>query len=225
MKRVIQCPKCQAKLAVFDIGKPINQKCPKCGNAFVVDSEEAKPAADAKPDADAKPVAPVATEPAAVQPDVAKPKSKKMKAAESKAEAKAEAKPETKVDEKGEGTAESKTEAAPAPKTEAGPDVKPDAKEEPKAAPKTDIKASEVSKPAPKSALPKPAATPSLEPEFPEHHCGVSFLHLVVIIGLLMLVIVMQVLAKKNMERRFINLEAQLSDVHKALSNQIIKSK
>lgn len=208
MKRVIQCPKCQAKLAVFDIGKPINQKCPKCGNAFVVDSEEAKPAADAKP---------VATEPAAVQPDVATPKSKTQKSAESKAEAKAE--------EKGEGTVESKTESAPAPKTEAGSDVKPDAKEEPKAAPKTDIKASEVSKPASKSALPKPAATPSLEPEFPEHHCGVSFLHLVVIIGLLMLVIVMQVLAKKNMERRFINLETQLSDVHKALSNQIIKSK
>lgn len=40
MKRIIKCPKCEAKLAVFDIGKPINQKCPKCGNAFVVESEE-----------------------------------------------------------------------------------------------------------------------------------------------------------------------------------------
>ena len=45
MKRTITCPKCEAKLAVFDLGKPINQKCPKCGNAFVVESEEKKDAA------------------------------------------------------------------------------------------------------------------------------------------------------------------------------------
>ena len=40
MKRIITCPKCEAKLSVFDLGKPINQKCPKCGNTFVVESTE-----------------------------------------------------------------------------------------------------------------------------------------------------------------------------------------
>ncbi|MDX9795154.1 MAG: FYDLN acid domain-containing protein, partial [Kiritimatiellia bacterium] len=44
MKRIVTCPKCEAKLAVFDLGKPINQKCPKCGNAFVIESEENKEA-------------------------------------------------------------------------------------------------------------------------------------------------------------------------------------
>jgi len=36
MKRIVQCPKCEAKLSVFDLGKPISQKCPKCGNTFEV---------------------------------------------------------------------------------------------------------------------------------------------------------------------------------------------
>ncbi|MDR2850397.1 MAG: FYDLN acid domain-containing protein [Verrucomicrobiota bacterium] len=45
MKRVVTCPNCETKLAVFDLGKPINQKCPKCGNAFVVESEEKKDSA------------------------------------------------------------------------------------------------------------------------------------------------------------------------------------
>lgn len=39
MKRIIQCPHCEAKLSVFDIGKPISQKCPKCGKAINAESE------------------------------------------------------------------------------------------------------------------------------------------------------------------------------------------
>ena len=41
MKRIVQCPKCEAKLSVFDSGKPISQKCPKCANTFEVTSEGA----------------------------------------------------------------------------------------------------------------------------------------------------------------------------------------
>ncbi|MCL2104002.1 MAG: zinc-ribbon domain-containing protein [Kiritimatiellaeota bacterium] len=41
MKRIVQCPKCEAKLSVFDLGKPISQKCPKCGNTFDVMPEGA----------------------------------------------------------------------------------------------------------------------------------------------------------------------------------------
>ena len=54
MKRTITCPKCEAKLAVFDLGKPINQKCPKCGNVFVVESEEKKDETVAAPGTDEK---------------------------------------------------------------------------------------------------------------------------------------------------------------------------
>lgn len=36
MKRIVQCPKCETKLSVFDLGKPISQKCPKCANTFEV---------------------------------------------------------------------------------------------------------------------------------------------------------------------------------------------
>jgi phage FluMu protein Com len=36
MKQNVQCPKCEAKLSVFVLGKPITQKCPKCGNTFEV---------------------------------------------------------------------------------------------------------------------------------------------------------------------------------------------
>ena len=60
MKRIVQCPKCEAKLSVFDLGKPIHQKCPKCGNTFDVAPEGAAdaaepptPAASPAPDGDA----------------------------------------------------------------------------------------------------------------------------------------------------------------------------
>ena len=46
MKRIVQCPKCEAKLSVFDLGKPISQKCPKCSNTFDVASEGGADAAD-----------------------------------------------------------------------------------------------------------------------------------------------------------------------------------
>jgi len=41
MKRIVQCPKCETKLSVFDSGKPISQKCPKCTNTFEVKPEGA----------------------------------------------------------------------------------------------------------------------------------------------------------------------------------------
>ena len=168
MKRIVQCPKCQAKLSVVDLGKPLKQKCPKCGELFVIESEEAK-AVDAKKEPSAE-AAPVSATP------------------EAKAESQA---------------------AAPEAKQESMPEAKENA----------------APKPAPRPAAPRPLPAPAPEPEFSVHHSGVSFLHIVVIIGLLILVIVMQVMAKKNAEKRFNSLETQLSDVHKALSSQILKSR
>ncbi len=210
MKRVIQCPKCQAKLSVFDIGKPINQKCPKCGNAFVVDSEDAKPAVDAKNET------PVPAEAVAEKSAPATPKTNTGKQAKNKGDEKSEVQPEVKTEPKTEGKTD--------PQADSKSEAKANITEEPTVS-KADVKDVTLPKPAPKPCLPKPDVTPSFEPEFPEHHSGVSFLHIVVIIGLLMLVIVMQVLAKRNMERRFVSLETQLSDVHKALSTQILKNK
>jgi len=57
MKRIVQCPTCEAKLSVLDLGKPITPKCPKCGNTFDVTSEGVvdAPAAETQP---APPLAP-----------------------------------------------------------------------------------------------------------------------------------------------------------------------
>ena len=175
MKRIVQCPKCQAKLSVSDIGKPIKQKCPKCNENFVIESADAK-AVDAKKEQPADAV------PGSVNPEV-----------------KAEPKPETST--------------KPESKPEEKPEVKAEAKEP--AAPK----------PAPKPAAQKPVTSALPETEFPEHHSGVSGLHLVGIIGLLVVVILMQVISARNSAKRFSNLETQLSDVYKALSSQILKTK
>ncbi len=196
MKRIVQCPKCQAKLAVFDLGKPINQKCPKCSESFVIESEEGKAGDAAKPAATAAPAA---------------------AAAETKDPAMPAVKPEKPADVKSEPQA--------AGKTESPAEAKKDVKEEPKVTPKPEVPAAAAPKPAPKTAAPRPVPSMDQEPELPVPHSGVSFLHIVVIIGLLILVIAMQVMAKKNAERRFNSLEAQISDMHKALSAQIIKSK
>ncbi|MCL1920740.1 MAG: hypothetical protein FWG50_06635 [Kiritimatiellaeota bacterium] len=51
MKRIVQCPQCETKLSVFDLGKPISQKCPKCGNTFEVTPEGAADASE-KPSVD-----------------------------------------------------------------------------------------------------------------------------------------------------------------------------
>lgn len=34
MKRIVVCPSCKIKMQIFDIGKEINQKCPRCQNSF-----------------------------------------------------------------------------------------------------------------------------------------------------------------------------------------------
>jgi len=69
MKRIVQCPKCEAKLSVFDSGKPISQKCPKCANTFEVTPEGA-----VEPPA---PEAPAEKPPAEKEETVSAPKAQK----------------------------------------------------------------------------------------------------------------------------------------------------
>ncbi len=163
MKRIVQCPKCQAKLSVFDSGKPIKQKCPKCGENFVVESEEAK-AVDAKKEPDAAAVAaPVIAE---AKPDV-----------------KADAKPEAKADAKPETKAEAKETLSP--------------------------------KPASKPTLPNPVVPTLPATDIHEHHSGVSFQHIAVIVVLLIIVIVMQFKSMYYSARRFDAIEDMVSKIHK----------
>jgi len=141
MKRIVQCPKCQAKLAVFDMGKPINQKCPKCSETFVIESEQSKKTDDAKtppPKADAQPE--VKTEKASEPKVEAKTELPVETKAEAKPEVKAEAKADSKADVKPEVKAEAKTEVKADAKSEAKAEVKADTKADAKTDAKTDVK-------------------------------------------------------------------------------------
>ena len=89
MKRTITCPKCETKLSVFDLGKPISQKCPKCGNNFTVESEEKK---DAAKDS--------ASEPEKKDAGVAAPTASEEKKASADAAAKPDAVPAKEADKK-----------------------------------------------------------------------------------------------------------------------------
>jgi len=142
MKRIVQCQKCQTKFSVFDMGKTVTKRCPKCGESVVIEPEQAKsgdapatppPAAEAKPEVpDVK-----ATEPKTE----AKADAKTEPLPETKPEAKPEPKAETKTDAKSDVKTEPKTEAKAEVKTEAKPDAKADAKTETKPEAKADVKA------------------------------------------------------------------------------------
>jgi len=67
MKQNVQCPTCEAKLSVFVLGKPITQKCPKCGNTFDVspDGTVATPAAETPSTSTSAPATDASEKPAA----------------------------------------------------------------------------------------------------------------------------------------------------------------
>ena len=163
MKRTITCPKCEAKLAVFDLGKPINQKCPKCGNTFVVDSEEKKDA---------------------------------VKEPEVKAEKKEETVSVPVADEKAQ------PQETPADKKPKDILVKPAVA--PAAKPSTPVKR----EPSP--------AVPVAEPEL-QAAGGHSLLFPVVVVGLLLVLAIMQVMAKKQADRQYESLLKHLQHIEKSL--------
>jgi len=207
MKRIVQCPKCQTKLNVLDLGKPIKQKCPKCKESFEVASEEGKPADTKKePTADAAPVAAAADPTPAVKTD-------SQTVDKTGAEPKAESKPDAKTDVK------------PDTKPDAKADTKPEAKADVKADAKPEAKEATTPKPAPKTTAPRPAIESAPRPEVHEHHSGLSFQHILVVIVLLICVLLMQFKTMYYDANRFNELTTQLSDMQKALSDQIHKSR
>lgn len=211
MKRIIQCPKCQAKLAVFDLGKPINQKCPKCGNAFVVESESQKAPAEETP---------AAAAPAEAAPAAAKPEAAPEKAGETQVEASGEkdaVKPPTKkngkvkADKPAEAAAEKKADAAEK-KAEEKTDAPADKGEAAAAAPAPSApKEITLKKPEERPAGSAPARAPAKPSAFPEpsaaepvaHVCGFSFMHFLVVVGLLIIIVAMQAFAKVQSDKQY----------------------
>ena len=198
MKRVVQCPKCETKLSVFDSGKPINQKCPKCRESFVVESEEAKSAGADKPaDAKADPAAEKKADPSADTKIDAKVEG----TGDAKpADAKAEAKPDATADEKTEGKADAKTEA----KADA-----PAAKETPK---KSFAKSAA-------SAQPKPTPSADAGAPAPQHvDSGISYMDVMMILGLLVLSLIIQVVGIRKNAVRFNALDDQIQHLEAQLN-------
>ena len=198
MKRIVQCPKCQAKLSVFDFGKPINQKCPKCSENFVIESIEKKDAATSSPEPDAPATAPESTP--VKQPADTKDKEPAQKNGEPK-------------------TAPASEPAAVVP----APAITPLAPAAPTStdAPKESLPKKSKDLPTPSSS-PRPAAKPAAS-ALPEHddmpmsHCGVSFLHLVTIIGLLVLSLIVQVISKRQADKNYVDLANRISRIEAAL--------
>jgi len=199
MKRIVQCPKCESKLAVFDLGKPINQKCPKCGNAFIVDTEQNKTGSTA-PAAMPAETSTIAATPTASSPVVVTttPASKDVSA---HPQATSDAEP-AKMSLPTVPEATAPVPVIPAPAVTSQLSSAPELKEV------------SLKKPVSKPAAPKPA-TPELSTaqEPIAHHSGISFLHVMVIIGLLILTIILQVMGKKAAEKHYADLATRLSRI------------
>lgn len=216
MKRIVTCPKCEAKLAVFDLGKPINQKCPKCGNAFVIESEEKKEAVKPAEAADVvKPASDDAKTAEASSRDDTKA-GKAVKAAEGKEpKDKPADKPDGPATEKKDAVGE-KTENADKPSDKSPDKKEPSAKEKEITLKKPVERPGGTDKPL---TMPKqePVASAALDNAVPHAAGGPSPLFSIAIAGLLILVIVMQVMMKMRAEKQYKTLIEHLQYIEKNL--------
>lgn len=225
MKRIITCPKCEAKLAIFDLGKPLNQKCPKCGNAFVVESEEKKEPAKGETVAE-EPTKSIAEKPnksAASQTAEAPVKttdggsaSLSDAAADARADEKA---PPPDANKKGEPTSSDHS-ATPSAEGKASAD---DSKKSPLSKDKEIVLKKPSGRPAlnvnPPMAAPSdpslPGATAASEVSAPGGH---SLLFSMVVVGLLILVVVMQVMTKIRADKQYRTLIEHLQFIETKLA-------
>lgn len=205
MKRVVECPSCHTKLQIFDIGKKIEQKCPRCANTFVIEPEgkekqaptaesvdkeaekknstQTAPAKDAADKKDAAPVAGSADKEDAKKKTTQEAPAKESVKEKSKTEeAKKEITVKPPIKKKGEAVSatEKKTDNKSAAK------VREDKKSEADKAAKSKTSSS-LKKPS--SA---PAPTPTLESEPPL--AGLSGLQFMILAALLAVIVVLQVI-------------------------------
>ena len=219
MKRIVTCPKCEAKLAVFDLGKPINQKCPKCGNAFVIESEENKEAVKTAEATDAvKPASDGVKTAGASSRDDKTAGGPAVKTAEGKEpKDKSADKPDVQATEKRDA-AEKKAEDA------ATPSDKTQDKKEPAAKEKEITLKKPVERPGGTGTdkpltMPKrePGASDALDSAGPHAAGGPSPLFSIVVAGLLILVIVMQVVMKVRADKQYRTLIEHLQYIEKKM--------
>jgi phage FluMu protein Com len=214
MKRIVTCPKCEAKLAVFDLGKPINQKCPKCGNAFVIESEENKEAVKTAEATDSGKSASDGAKKAEASTSDVKAGTDVKAAEDAASKGKPAAKSDAIAPEK-KDTVGKKSEDADKPS-----DTSPD-KKEPAAKGKEIALKKPVERPGGTdkpmvSAKREPVASAALDSAVPPA-AGPSPLFSMVVAGLLILVIVMQVMMKVRADKQYRTLIEHLQYIEKNL--------
>ncbi|MDD2600548.1 MAG: hypothetical protein PHO37_15205 [Kiritimatiellae bacterium] len=217
MKRIVVCPSCKIKMQIFDIGKEINQKCPRCKNSFDIHPVQDK---DKSKTAD-KDVKEQPEEQADKAPQTEPPKSKTAQVSEAetpgseppdaKAEPKSADKPaEKEIMVKPPVQSSANVEAistAEKPEAETAIDTKKSAVEAKNAeATKAAAESTKTAGSFKKSTLtPKPAlpATPATEPQpSPTVIAGFSGMQFMILFVMLLAMIIIQlVFAKRQMSQ------------------------
>jgi hypothetical protein len=223
-KRIVTCPECEVKLSVFDFGKPINQKCPKCSKTFVIESEEKDETKKADDKADAAKPAGDDEKKAEASTDDATKAGATVKAAEDKGK---EDKKEDKESKDKPADKSEKKDASEKKSDEAKTSDKDKALDKDKASDKASDKKEPVAKDkeitpkksaAPAGGIDKPAAS-STDLDDVELHAapGPSPLFSMIMLGGLILLIVMQVMMKTRADRQYKTLIEHLQYIEKNL--------
>ncbi len=221
MKRIIQCPKCEAKLSVFDTGKPINQKCPKCGNSITLDSTNSsdEDKQDDKAATSDKNPEPEKKLPADGKTAENKGGTKENKESDKPAECKEGPKAENTSDKPAEGKDRAKDGKAPDKPAE-GKDGAKDSKESDKPAEsKDDAKESKKSdkKPQTKTTPVSSAALDDLDSLHIPETAGTGGLSKAIVIGALVIIIIMQMITKRSADKQYKTLIEHLQYIEKNL--------
>ena len=188
MKRIVECPSCKTKLQIFDMGKALKQKCPRCKEDFDIEPEKSESDQEATPEPAVEKKESVEEKPE--QKPVEETKETQKAVSEEKAPEKD--KPEVKAGEKAPEKEKPEADKPAADEKKAGTDKKesPAPQSKPSGLVKKPLSA--ASKPAP---APAPAA-PSHEPPL----AGLSGIQFWVIVALIVCMIIIQVVfAKKQM--------------------------
>ncbi|MFA7171801.1 MAG: hypothetical protein WC340_00050 [Kiritimatiellia bacterium] len=242
MKRIVVCPSCKIKMQIFDIGKEINQKCPRCKNSFDIHPVKDKgKTADKGAKEQPKDEAAKKTEPEAPKSEAAKvtePEAPKSELPEVKEEPKSADKPaDKKITIKPPTQSTAKTDASTSDKKPAT-DAKTAEADKPAADAKTaeadksavDVKAAEVEKPAQESdkaagslkkskAACKPAtpATPVSAPLPAAVVAGFSGMQFKILFVMLLVMIIIQLVFAKRQMTQLSIVNDNLKVIHKKL--------
>jgi phage FluMu protein Com len=239
MKRIIQCSKCEAKLSVFDTGKPINQKCPKCGNSITLDStnssdedkqDDKAATSDKTPEPEKDGKTAEADKPAENKdgstesktpdkPGEGKEGSKAEKTSDKPAEGKDGAKDGKASDKLAEDKDAPKDGKASDKPTEGKDGAKESKASDKPAESKDDAKESKKSdkKPQTKTTPVSSAALDDLDSLHIPETAGTGGLSKAIVIGALVIIIIMQMITKRSADKQYKTLIEHLQYIEKNL--------